>query len=138
MGLGDTDFAKMADLKKTALIPIEEEKYTDKGQLSTINLRTLLKIFNGHDGIRKRILDYLSRNTYEKPTPAITSQIMDINELTFEAKKWRKAFEEADELRGRYLDEKTRLEMRVELLEKENKALKERLREAGAAGLNNK
>jgi DNA-binding XRE family transcriptional regulator len=57
-GLGDNKFAKMAQLPKTALVPIEGEKRTDKGKLRTIDLATL----------KERILTYLRTTTEENST----------------------------------------------------------------------
>jgi hypothetical protein len=67
-GLGDNKFAKGAKLPKTALVPIEGEKRTDKGKLRTIDLATLIKIFNGYPELKERILNYLRGTTEENST----------------------------------------------------------------------
>lgn len=74
----------------------------------------------------------LSRNTYEKPTPAInTSQIMDIKELQRELAEVREILDQTDELRIKYMKECARLKVEKDSLAEKNQTLRERLIKAG-------
>lgn len=77
-GLGNNEFARLADLEKTALKSIEDVKVTDKGKIRTIDLLTLLKIFNAHPALKERILNYLRGNTEKKPTPVQGTGDIDV------------------------------------------------------------
>lgn len=62
-GIAVGEFATKAGLKKNSLAVIEEETYTKKGKLSTIDLATLVKILIQYDELRILLADYLRGNT---------------------------------------------------------------------------
>jgi DNA-binding XRE family transcriptional regulator len=131
-GFGHNEFAKLAGLPNTALVPIEEEKLTEKGKLRTIDLMTLLKIFNGFPELKERILNYLSRNTEKKPTPAINTFIkMDITDLQRELAELKGILDQTDEERLKYMKLCAKLKVERDELALKNKTLRERLVKAG-------
>lgn len=56
-------FATDAGLKKNALGSIEEEKMTDKGRVSTVDLWSLVKIMIRYPELKDRIGNHLRTNT---------------------------------------------------------------------------
>jgi hypothetical protein len=128
-GFGENAFAKKATLPPTALVPIEEIKVTPKGKIRTIDLLTLLKIFNGHPALKEDVLDYLRTNTDEKHTPDLKN--MDIEKLQEDLKIKDGMIRWLDEEKTKIQRKLDNKEEECKKLEAENQSLRKRLIDAG-------
>jgi hypothetical protein len=61
-------FATDAGLLKNSLLAVEDKVYTEKGKRSTIDLLTLVKILIKYPALKRRLGEYLCRNTEENLT----------------------------------------------------------------------
>lgn len=128
-GFGENAFAKRAMLPPTALVPIEEIKVTPKGKIRTIDLLTLLKIFNGHPALKEDVLGYLRGSTDEKPTS--DGKNMDIEKLHEELKIKEGTLHWLDKEKTNIQRELDKKIDECERLAAENQSLRKRLIDAG-------
>jgi chromosome segregation ATPase len=132
----------LTDLKVTQrsfgeIMGVSETTYGPYRRMtSAMGVDMLDKILSKYDGAREALIDYLSRDTDKKPTPAInTSQIMDkdfhyrkiVNLVEDQNDKLEKDIEELRQANDKLKKENEQLSKKVAELEKENHSLQERL-----------